>query len=74
MAVQSKPGVQLPAEIAVLVLVEFIRSPGLSFEQLARGISRRNKMTVDTAQIERLFDLYGLKETTRTAAPTLCQR
>ena len=74
MAVQSKPGVALPAEIAVLVLVEFIRNPGLSFEQLAGGISRRNNVTVDMAQIERLFDLYGLKKTTQTAAPTLCER
>jgi hypothetical protein len=74
MAVQSTPGVQLPAEIAVLVLVEFIRNPGLSFEQLATGISRRNSVTVDMAQIERLFERYGLKKTTQTAAPTLCER
>ena len=74
MAVQSKPGVQLPAEIAVLVLVEFIRNPGLSFQQLAGGISRRNKVTVDTAQIGGLFDRYGLKKTIQTAEPTPCER
>lgn len=74
MTAQSTPGVQLPAEIAVLVLVEFIRNPGLSFAQLAAAISRRNHVTLDMAQIEGLFDLYGLKKTIRTAGPTLCGR
>jgi hypothetical protein len=55
---------QLPAEIAVLVFVEFIRKPDLSFEQLAKAISRNKGITVKTAQIERL-----LKKTIRTALP-----
>ena len=61
--------VQLPAEIAVLILVEFIRNPDSSFEQLAKAISRNKSVTVKAAQIERLFDQHGLKKTTRTAAP-----
>jgi hypothetical protein len=61
--------VQLPAEIAVLILVEFIRKPDSSFEQLAKAISRNKGVTVKAAQIEKLFDQHGLKKTIRTAAP-----
>jgi hypothetical protein len=61
--------VQFPAEIAVLILVEFIRNPDSSFEQLAKAISRKKSITVKAAQIERLFDQHGLKKTTRTAEP-----
>lgn len=61
--------VQFPAEIAVLILVEFIRNPDSSFEQLAKAISRKTSVAVKAAQIERLFDQHGLKKTIRTAAP-----
>jgi len=60
---------RLPAEIAVLILVEFIRKPDSSFEQLARAISRDKGVIVKAAQIERLFDQHGLKKTIRTAPP-----
>lgn len=68
-AVQSLPPIQLPAEIAVLVLVEFIRNPESSFEQLARAIAHKKRVTVDVAQIEGLFEQHGLKKTTRDVAP-----
>jgi hypothetical protein len=55
---------QLSAEIAVLILVEFIQQPGLSFEQLAQKIRAHKKVTVDVAQIEGLFNQHGLKKTT----------
>ncbi len=61
--------VALPAEIAVLILVEFIRKPDSSLEQLARAISRDKGVIVRAAQIERLFDQHGLKKTIRTAPP-----
>jgi len=38
---QHSPRVQFSAEIAVLVLAEFIRSPDSSFEQLAEKISQK---------------------------------
>ena len=66
---ESLSAVQLPAEIAVLILVEFIRKPGSSFEQLAKAISRDQGVTVKAAQIERLFDRHGLKKTIQTAVP-----
>jgi len=61
--------IQFPAEIAVLILVEFIRNPDSGFEQLAKAISRKTSVTVKAAQIERLFDQHGLKKTIRIAAP-----
>lgn len=60
---------RLPAEIAVLILAEFIRNPDSSFEHLAKAISRNKDVTVKATQIERLFEQHGLKKTTRTAVP-----
>jgi hypothetical protein len=68
-AVQSLPTIQLPAEIAVLILVEFIRNPELSFEQLARAIAHKKGVTIDVVQIEGLFEQHGLKKTTRVRGP-----
>jgi hypothetical protein len=67
---QELPAVELPAEIAVMVLVEFIRSPESSFEQLAQKIARRKNVTIEAAQIERFFAQHGLKKTTRTGVLT----
>jgi hypothetical protein len=58
---------QLPAEIAVLVLVKFIHNPKASFTQLAKRIKRDRKVTVEVAQIERLFKQYSIKKTLLTA-------
>lgn len=67
--VEGLSQIQLPAEIEVLILVEFIRNPGAAFEQLAKALSRKRGVTVKVAQIERLFDLHGLKKTIRTVQP-----
>ena len=66
---QHSPKVEFSAELAVLVLAEFIRSPDSSFEQLAEKISRSKNVTVNAKQIADLFDQHGLKKTTQTAAP-----
>lgn len=58
----------LPAEIAVLILAEFIRSPNLNFEQLAMHIKRTRHVSIKAAQIEKLFAQHGLKKTPETAA------
>jgi hypothetical protein len=68
------PEIQLPAEIAVLILVEFIRSPQSSFAHLAKTISRGKNVTVEATQIERLFEQHGLKKTTRIAPPKPLRR
>ena len=67
LAAQGLPKVRFSAEIAVVVLAEFIRNPGSSFEQLAEKISRSKKVTVNAKQIEKLFDQHGLKKTVQTS-------
>lgn len=64
MVLKDLPPAPLPAEIAVLALVAFIRNPQASFKKLAKTLSITRNVTVDAAEIERLFDLYGLKKTT----------
>lgn len=65
MAVRNLP-TQLPAEISVLILVEFIQNPDSSFEDLAREISDKTRVAIDAGQIQWLFDQYGLKKTAPT--------
>ncbi len=69
---QAMPGLQeppLPAEIVVLVLVEFIRTPEATFEQLASAIKRGRGVTIKAAQVEKIFLQHGLKKTLQTAGP-----
>ncbi len=60
---------QLPAELAVLILVEFIRNPDASFEDLARAILHKTRVAIDTGQIQWLFDQHDLKKTTQARVP-----
>ena len=69
LAAQHPPKESFSAEMAVLILAEFIRSPDSSFEQLAEKISRIKNVTVNPQQIEQLFDQHGLKKTGQTAEP-----
>jgi hypothetical protein len=62
---------QLPAEIAVLLLVEFIRNPKSTFDQLAKKIGHSKNLTINVAQVERFFEQHGLKKTSQTGAPAL---
>ena len=68
MTVRNLP-TQLPAEIAVLILVEFIQNPDASFEDLTRAISRKTRVAINAGQIQRLFDQHGLKKTTQVRVP-----
>lgn len=63
LASQTVPSARLPAEIAVLVLAEFIRNPESSFNQLAEVIARTRRIVVAVRQIEELFSQHGLKKT-----------
>jgi len=69
LAARHPPKESFSAEMAVLILAEFIRSPDSSFEQLAEKISRIKNVTVNPQQIEVLFDQHGLKKTIQTAEP-----
>lgn len=53
----------LPAEMSVLVLVEFIHSPDAGFQELADAVSRRTGTVIKADQVQSLFDLHGLKKT-----------
>jgi hypothetical protein len=65
------PAVQLPAEIAVLILAEFIRNPQSGFTDLSKTIARKTHIKVDVAMIQTLFEQHGLKKMIQTAAPRL---
>lgn len=60
---KNQPTTLFPAEIAVLVLVAFIRNPKAGFKQLARTLSSTHNVTVEASQIQHFFDLHGLKKT-----------
>jgi len=64
LALKNMPAVPLPAEISVLVLVEFIHHPNASFEQLAETIAHKKNIVIQPVQIKRLFEMHGLKKTT----------
>ncbi|MCA1743654.1 MAG: hypothetical protein ABR542_05790 [Desulfonatronovibrio sp.] len=57
----------LPAEIAVLILAEFIRNPQISFEQLAKTMQKTRNVSVKAVQIEKFFEQHGLKKTLHNA-------
>jgi len=61
------PSKLLPAEIAVLILAEFIRNPQISFEQLAKTMQKTRNVSVKAVQIEKLFEQHGLKKTLHNA-------
>jgi uncharacterized protein YifE (UPF0438 family) len=65
---RTMPSELLPAEIAVLILAEFIRSPNLSFDELALHIKHTRHVSIKAAQIEKLFAQHGLKKTPETTA------
>jgi hypothetical protein len=70
-SLESLSQARLPAEIAVLILVEFIRNTDSSFEQLAQAIRRNQGITVHAAQIEELFDGHGLKKRSEPGCQSL---
>ena len=57
------PVKQLPAEIAVYILAEYIKQPDADFPELAQTISKKG-VTVSPMQIEKLFSQHGIKKKT----------
>lgn len=53
----------LSTQAAVFVLVEFIKNPRLSFEQMARSLRDSQRITVMPSDITRFFQEHGLKKT-----------
>jgi predicted transcriptional regulator len=60
---QSVVSAPLPAEIAVLVMAEFIRHPHRPPEALARAVSAKAGIAIQAEQVRVLFERYGLKKT-----------
>ena len=52
----------LPAEIAVMVLAEFIRKPSAEPAELARRVSAKTGVRIEVDQIRALFAQHGLKK------------
>lgn len=52
----------LTSELAVLVLVEFIRTSGAEPDVIAQTISQRIDTTIRTEQVQRLFEEHDLKK------------
>ncbi|HMB31448.1 MAG TPA: BlaI/MecI/CopY family transcriptional regulator [Desulfohalobiaceae bacterium] len=68
---QNLPSAPVPAEIAVLVFVEFIQNSEASFEQLASILKSKRKVTITAKQIEKVFTQYDVKKTPPTAGHNL---
>jgi hypothetical protein len=56
----------LSTQVAVWVLVEFIRQPQLSFEQLATQVQEHRRLAVSAESIGAFFEQQGLKKTADT--------
>jgi len=53
----------LSTQTALWVLVEYIKDPTLSFEQLARRLQEQRRLAVAPQDIERFFQEHALKKT-----------
>lgn len=62
LAIPKAHTARLPAEMAVLVLAEFIRTPETEIHQLAKTISRRTGVLIKSEQVQMLFEQHGLKK------------
>jgi hypothetical protein len=62
-AASDTASMALPAEIAVLILVEYIQHPKAGFSKLAKRIGRRTNVHIQAGQVRSLFEQYGLKKT-----------
>ena len=65
----SPPTTSLSTQAAVLVLVEHVKNPELSFEQIAANLHRQEQLTIAPENISRFFDEHGLKKTPETPSP-----
>ena len=60
---EPAPTTSLSTQAAVWVLVEHIKNPALSFEQLAVHLQEQRKLPVTSEHIARFFQEQGLKKT-----------
>ena len=60
------PVTSLSTQVAVWVLVEHIKNPGLSFEELAARIREQRQLTLAAESIRQFFQEHDLKKTPET--------
>jgi len=65
-ALPTSPSTALSAQAAVLVLVEYVKHPELSFEQLAAHLQQPRKLSVTPERIRLFFQEQELKKTPKT--------
>ena len=63
------PSSSLSTQAAVLALVEHIKNPALSFQELAARVRTQGSLIVTPENIGRFFEEHGLKKTTETPKP-----
>ena len=59
------PSTSLNTQAAVLMLVEYLKQPGLSFEELATHLQQQRQLIVAPESIRRFFQEQGLKKTAK---------
>jgi hypothetical protein len=59
----------LSTQAAVLVLVEHVKNPELSFERIAANLSRQEQLRVAPESIRSFFEEHGLKKTPAAPSP-----
>ncbi len=59
----TSPATSLSTQAAVLMLVEYIKHPELSFEQLAAHLQQQRELTVTPERIRLFFQEHALKKT-----------
>jgi hypothetical protein len=67
----SGPPGSLSTQIALWVLVEHIKKPTLSFEQIALQLRQQHNTAVSPESIQRFFQEHGLKKTRPPSRPKL---
>lgn len=65
----SLSSASLSTQAAVLMLVEYIKQPGLSFEQLAAHLQQQRELAVAPESIRRFFQEHDLKKTAEASTP-----
>jgi hypothetical protein len=58
-----EPGTSLSTQAAVWVLVEHVKNPALSFEQIAARLRAERNLTIIPESIQRFFQEHDLKKT-----------
>jgi transposase len=64
-----RPADALTTQAAVFVLVEYIKQPELSFQELAAVLQQQRQLSVAPESIHRFFREQGLKKTAKTSTP-----